>query len=52
MIKAIVPVVAIVAIVVIEVVALSSGIDGTLLSASFAAIGGLCGYWIKSLKKK
>jgi len=50
--KIIVPVCAIIAITVIEVIALSNGIDGTILSGSMAAIGGICGYAIKTARKK
>jgi hypothetical protein len=50
--KIAVPIVAILSIVLIEVTAISNGIDGALMSASFVAIGGVCGYWIKSIKKR
>lgn len=39
---------------VLEFKALSMGIDGTSLAGCFGAIGGIVGYWIKTLitKKK
>lgn len=50
--KVIILSIAIIAIACMEIVALQNGIDGTLLSASFAAIGGLAGYAIKSKTSK
>jgi len=50
--KMFIPVVSVLCITLIEIVALNNNIDGALMSASFVAIGGICGYWVKALRKK
>jgi len=49
--KSLVPLVAVLSIALIEAMAISKGIDGTLLSLSIAAIAGLGGYGIRKIIK-
>lgn len=49
--KYIVPLVAILSIAGLETVAVLSGIDGAAFGVAVATIGGICGYWLKSLRR-
>lgn len=42
----------IVAVVVLETIAMLKGINGYALNGSFIAIGGMAGYWLKSIRIK
>ena len=52
MTKAFLPLVAIILIAGLEVVAISNGLDGTVLSMSIGAIAGIAGYHIKAKSKQ
>lgn len=49
--KYIVPITAIIVIGVLESIALLKNINGALLAGSVFVIGGICGYWVKSLRR-
>ena len=49
--KYIVPLVAIMGIVALEIFAMFNGINGAGFGVAVATIGGICGYWIKSLRR-
>lgn len=49
--KYLIPIIAIGCITVLEAIALFKGIDGTILSLSFASIGGIIGYCFKSARR-
>ncbi|MBA7650775.1 hypothetical protein ES703_58586 [subsurface metagenome] len=49
--KYIVPVIAILSILTLEIVAMSLDKNGAAFGVSIATISGICGYWIKSLRR-
>ncbi|GAH29317.1 unnamed protein product [marine sediment metagenome] len=49
--KYIVPLVAILSIAGLETVAMFNGINGVAFGVAMTTIGGICGYWIKSIRR-
>ena len=49
--KCIVPLIAILSIAGLETVAMCKGINGAAFGVAVAAIGGICGYWVKLLRR-
>lgn len=49
--KYIIPLVAIISIAGLETVAIFNGINGAGLGVAMATIGGICGYWLKTLRR-